>query len=368
MGSVGRTAVYTAIKTIEVREYPVPEPSPGEIILRIKQAGLCGSDLHIWRGEAGEPAPGGRPLGHEGLATVHALGSGVRTDSLAAPLEEGDRVTWFPIFTCRRCRMCLAGDLQLCQKRQVAYRMSGAEPPHFFGTMGDYFYLPDGHPIFKIPDELHDDEVVALNCAMGTVYQGLTSAGMRQGDNVVIFGTGGLGLYATAFAVGMGANEVVAVDAQSARLTLARELGATATIDIRDLTTSQARVERVMDLTRGLGADVVLELAGYGELVPEGISMLGPWGTFVEIGNIVVGRSTTFEPRLLLGGRRMIGSSMYRPAYVPRMLDFIRTHRQRLPFRKVISHRFALDDIDRAFASSEWDGQSIPVIRSCIVP
>jgi threonine dehydrogenase-like Zn-dependent dehydrogenase len=364
----GRTAVYTGVKTIEVREYPVPDPAPGEIILRIKQAGLCGSDLHIWRGELGEPASGGRPLGHEGLATVHALGRGVATDSLANRLEEGDRVTWFPIFTCRRCRMCLAGDLQLCQKRQVAYRMSGAEPPHFFGTFGDFFYLPEGHPVFRIPGDLEDDEVVALNCAMGTVYQGLVSAGMRQGHNVVLIGAGGLGLYATAFASGMGATEVISIDGQSARLKLAEELGATATIDINELTTTKARVDRVMDVTGGRGADVVLELAGYGELVPEGISMLGPWGTFVEIGNIVAGRPTTFEPRLLAGSKRMIGSTMYRPAAMPSMLEFISKNRARLPIHKVISHKFALNDIDNAFASSEWDGQSIQVIRSCIVP
>ena len=96
--------------------------------------------------------------------------------------------------------------------------------------------------------------------------------------------------------------------------------------------------------------------------------MLGPQGTFVEIGNIVPGRPTTFEPRLLAGSKRMLGSVMYRPASMPRMLDFIITNREQLPIRKVISHKFALADIDRAFASSEWDGQSIPVIRSAIVP
>ncbi|HEY3059881.1 MAG TPA: zinc-binding dehydrogenase [Chloroflexota bacterium] len=366
--TTGRTAVYTAVKTIEVREYPVPEPQPGEIILRIRQAGLCGSDLHIWRGELGEPAPGGRPLGHEGLATVHALGSGVDTDSLGQPLKHGERVTWFPIFTCRRCRMCLQGDLQLCLKRQVAYRMSGAEPPHFFGTFGDFFYLPPGHPIFKIPDELEDEEVVALNCAMGTVFQGLDSAGMRQGHNVVVMGTGGLGLYATAFATGMGASHVIAIDRLEPRLAMARELGATATINIAELTTPQQRIDYVMEVTRGRGADITLELAGYGELVPEGIGMLGHQGTFVSIGNIVPGRATTFEPRLLGGSKRMIGSTMYRPASISRMLDFIRKNRTRLPIGKVISHHFPLADIDQAFASSEWDGQAIPVIRSVIVP
>jgi L-iditol 2-dehydrogenase len=364
----GRTAVYTGVKTIEVREYPVPDPGPGEIMLRIKQAGLCGSDLHIWRGELGEPVPGGRPLGHEGLATVHALGKSVETDFLGSPLQEGDRVTWFPIFTCGRCAQCISGDLQLCVKRRVAYRLDGTEPPHFFGTFGDFFYLPACHPIFKIPPDLEDDEVVALNCAMGTVYQGLLNAGMRQGHNVVVLGSGGLGLYATAFAVGMGASEVIAIDGQVPRLKLAEELGATATININELTTTSARVDRVMDVTGGRGADIALELAGYGELVPEGISMLGPWGTFVEIGNIVAGRPTTFEPRLLAGSKRMMGSVMYRPANVPRILDFISKNRTRLPIRKVISHKFPLADIDRAFSSSEWDGQAIPVVRSCIVP
>ncbi|MDE3074771.1 MAG: hypothetical protein KGJ86_05030, partial [Chloroflexota bacterium] len=101
---------------------------------------------------------------------------------------------------------------------------------------------------------------------------------------------------------------------------------------------------------------------------PEGISMLAPKGTFVEIGNIVPGRPTTFEPLILAGSKRMMGSVMYRPAYVPRMLDFIAKNRKQIPLRKVISHRFALNDIDQAFASSEWSGQAIPVVRSCIVP
>jgi hypothetical protein len=96
--------------------------------------------------------------------------------------------------------------------------------------------------------------------------------------------------------------------------------------------------------------------------------MLGAQGGFVEIGNIVPGRPTTFEPRLLGGDKRMMFSSMYRPASVPRMLDFISTNRAALPIKKVISHKFKLADIDQAFASSEWDGKTIPVVRSCIVP
>ena len=190
----------------------------------------------------------------------------------------------------------LAGDLQLCVKRQVAYKMSGAEPPHFSARWVISSISRKATRFFKIPKELEDDEVVALNCAMGTVYQGLVSAGERaQVHNVVLIGVGGLGLYATAFAAGMGATEVIAIDGQASRLKLAEELGATATININELKTPQQRIDRVMEVTRGRGADITLELAGYGELVPEGISMLGAWGTFVEIGNIVPGRPTTLS-------------------------------------------------------------------------
>jgi D-arabinose 1-dehydrogenase-like Zn-dependent alcohol dehydrogenase len=364
----GRTAIYTGPKTIEIREYPVLDPGAGEMMLRIKQAGLCGSDLHIWRGELGEPWPGGRPIGHEGLATIHALGAGVSTDSTGKPLQEGDRVTWFPIFSCQRCELCLAGDQHICAKRQVAFKLRGDEPPYFFGTFGDFFYLPPNHPVFKIPDDVADEEVVSVNCAMGTVFQGLVDAGIRQGHNVVVLGAGGLGLYATAFAVGMGAQEVIAVDGQQARLDMARRLGATATININDLKTVEQRVARVKDATRAHGADIVLELAGYGELVPEGLAMLAPQGTFVEIGNIVTGRDAHFHPRLLGGSKHMTFSSMYRPANVPRMLDFIQKNHDRLPIKNVISHKYALKDIDAAFAASEWAGGSTPVVRSAIVP
>src|SRR4029453_11078378 len=125
------------------------------------------------------------------------------------------------------------------------------------------------------------EEVASLNCAMGTVFQGLLSAGVRQGHKVVVLGAGGLGLYAACFARGMGASTVISVDGQAPRLALATQLGSTATIDINELATPAARIERVMDLTRGRGADVVLELVGSGDVVQEGIDMLAPRGTFV---------------------------------------------------------------------------------------
>jgi threonine dehydrogenase-like Zn-dependent dehydrogenase len=361
--------VYTGQpRTLSQTEYERPDQEPGAIVVRMRQAGLCGSDLHIWRGDLGPVPSTGRPLGHEGFGTVQALGQGVDQDFDGQPLAEGDRITWYSLYACYRCRYCLAGEQDLCLQRKSLYRPSGGEYPYFLGTFSDYYYLPPRHPVFKIPDELSDEEVASLNCAMGTVFQGLLSADVRQGQSVVILGAGGLGLYGASFARGLGAAEVVSVDGQRARLALATELGATATIDINELSSSAARVARVLELTSGRGADVVLELVGSGAVVQEGIDMLAPGGTFVEIGNIVRGRTASYEPASLLRRKRMLGSSMFPPALVPRLLELLLSVRATRPLHKVISHHFPLAEIAEAFQQAEWKNGPTEVVRAVIVP
>ncbi|MGH2600606.1 MAG: alcohol dehydrogenase catalytic domain-containing protein, partial [Dehalococcoidia bacterium] len=153
----GRMAVITGYgKPFELREQDVPDPEPGAVVLRMSQAGICGSDLHTWRGDmAANPLPPqGRAMGHEGSGRIWKLGKGVTTDALGTPIQEGDRVIHSAIFPCMRCYNCLRGDVNFCPNNLV-YRDVGAFP-YFTGTYADYFYLPAGHPIFRVPDELPD--------------------------------------------------------------------------------------------------------------------------------------------------------------------------------------------------------------------
>jgi threonine dehydrogenase-like Zn-dependent dehydrogenase len=363
----GRVTVYTGQpRTLNQSEYDVPDPEPGAIVVRMRQAGLCGSDLHIWRGDLGGTPPTGRPLGHEGFGTIHALGAGVEHDFDGHPLAEGDRVTWYSLYCCYRCRFCLAGDHDLCVDRKSLLRPSGGEHPYFLGTFSDYYYLPPRHPVFKIPPDLLDEEIASLNCAMGTVYQGLRVADVRRGSQVVILGAGGLGLYGACFARALGASMVISVDRQRPRLAMATELGATAIIDANELSTPRARVDHILNLTSGRGADAVLELIASGEVVQEGIEMLAPGGTFVEIGNIVRGRAATLEPASLLRRKRIVGSSMFRPAQVPEILKLLQELRKTMPVHKVISHKFELGTIADAFRLSEWKDGPTDVIRAVI--
>jgi L-iditol 2-dehydrogenase len=223
--------------------------------------------------------------------------------------------------------------------------------------------------VFKVPDELSDEVLGPVNCAMGTVTQGLTVAGIHEGQSVVIQGAGGLGLTATAMAKDMGADRVIVLDRLENRLRLAEEFGADYTINIEEYKTPESRIQRIKELTRDRGADVVMELVGYAPLLPEGIAMLTNGGTFVEIGLYFSGQTVPFDPStLVLTGKRIMGSVMYRPILMSTILDFLVRTRHKLPFHTLISHKFKLADVNEAFAQAEWHQRQTPITRAVLVP
>jgi len=356
-------------KPFVIEEYEVPEPAPGAVILRMTQAGVCGSDLHTWRGDQNNVnlplPPTGRAMGHEGTGVIEILGDGVDTDSAGSPIKKGDRVIYAAVFPCYHCRQCLKGNTNWCMNRN--YPAAGVWP-YFVATYSDYLYLPDRHPFFKVPDELDENILCPVNCAMGTVTTGLIRAQAGEGDYVVIQGAGGLGIHATAMAKEMGADRVIVMDRLENRLQLAEEFGADHTINIEEFNTRETRLRRVRELTDDRGADVVMELVGRAELLSEGIDMLSNGGTFVEIGDIVRGKEVSIDPSKLLTGKNIVGSLMYKPELLPRLLNFLVRKKDSLPFEKIVSHTFPLADVNDAFAQAEWDQSQTPITRAMLVP
>jgi len=161
------------------------------------------------------------------------------------------------------------------------------EYPYCDGGYAEYYYLPPGHYVFTVPDVLPDEAIPPVNCALCQVLHGIEYAGMKFGDIVVIQGAGGLGIYACAVAADKGASRVIAIDRQTPRLAMARNCGATDVIDMNELPTAEARVQRVKELTDGRGADIVVEVVGIAAATVEGLDMVRFNGTFVDIGNIV---------------------------------------------------------------------------------
>jgi threonine dehydrogenase-like Zn-dependent dehydrogenase len=354
----GRVAVLREYGgEFELREYPVPDPEPGAILVRLTRAGVCGSDLHIWRGEMkdvyGAP-PRDLTFGHEMCGRVERLGRGVTTDSLGQPLREGHRIAWLYVFPCGHCRVCLHDEMANCPRKARANRVAGT-PPYFSNAYGDYYYLRPNHYAFRIPDEVPDDVAAPANCALSQVLYGLTKAGLRQGDTLVVQGAGGLGLNAVAVARDLGADRIIVVDRIPERLALARAFGADSVLSLDELTTPERRIEAVRELTDGAGADVVADLVGYPDVIPEGLRMLRSGGTYLEIGNIAPGNVFSYDATALVRGNvRLVAMANYSPWALAEALAFLRRSHGRVPFERIVSHVFPLDRISDAFREAEW--------------
>jgi threonine dehydrogenase-like Zn-dependent dehydrogenase len=360
-GLTGRAAAfYGPDIPMEIKEYPVPDPEPGAIVVRTTLANICESDLHQWRGEF-DVAKFGRPypqiLGHEMTGRVYALGEGVTRDTAGTPLQPGDRVIWRYFYPCGSCRACMKRVSRACPNARSYLVNSCDVAPHFYGAFGDYYYVRPGAAIFRVPDELPDETVAGINCALSQVVGGMQLAGLTLGETVVIQGAGGLGVYAAAVAAEKGASKVISIDGQPHRLEMARRCGATDVIDINELKTPAERVQRVKDLTDGRGADIVVEVVGIAAATVEGLDMVRFNGKFVDIGNIVPQTVTFPATKVITSQIQWRGLMHYNPWIMPAALDFLVRTKDRYPLSKVVSHSFPLAEVNKAFEFAEWQGK-----------
>ncbi len=368
----GRVVVLKQyLKPFVIEEYDVPDPAPDAVLLKMTQAGICGSDLHTWRGDRTQELhaipPAGQVMGHEGNGVIFKLGKNVSTDWLGNPVHEGDRVVHWSIRACFRCRQCSRGNTNLCT-RPPKYPPEAQVWPYFSGTYADYFYVTPDRPFYVVPKDLPDAALSWVNCAMGTSAEGLDQANCGIGDYVVIQGAGGLGLCAAAIATYRGAAKVIVLDRLPERLALAREFGADHTINVDELTTVEARRDRILELTGGAGADIVMELVGRTDLIPEGVGYLSPAGTLVEIGHVMGGRTFTLDPRAIIRGKRIIGSSGYRHTLLPGLMDLMVKTQDRIPYHKIVSDQFPLERVNDAMAAAEWSSRATTVTRAVLTP
>jgi L-iditol 2-dehydrogenase len=371
MAGSGKAAVFHGPgRPFEMREVPIPDVEPDAVLIRVTLANVCGSDLHFWRGDAPLRLPeDGWILGHEMTGRVARLGARVKTDSLGRPPREGDRVAYAYFYPCGRCAVCLNNEPANCPAKLERPR-GPRDFPHFHGAFAEYYYLRPGGAIFLVPDALSDELVAPVNCALCQVIFGLSRAGLRFGNSLAIQGAGGLGVQAAAVAKDMGAQTVIVLDQIPGRLDLARAFGADHTINVREVTDKRERVNLVRKLSGGIGVDVACDFVGFPAVIPEGIEMLRSGGTYLEIGTISRGAKVELEPSLLVwGAKRIVGVIQYDPGVIPRALDFLVRNRARWPFDRLLSHKYPLHEIDRAFAESEWHARETTTItRAALVP
>ena len=342
-----RAVLVAANQPIEIWERPVAEPAAGEVLVRLTHGGVCGTDVHFWRGEV--PLPGPVVLGHEGVGTVDALGAGVTTDYAGTPLAVGDRVYWQPVAPCQRCHACtVLGDVSMCENAFAGVFGDAGGPTT--ASYCDYTTLRAGLPFYRVPDDTPSDAVIALGCALPTMLQGIERLeGIRPGMSVVVQGCGPVGLAATLLAHLSGAAPLIVIGAPERRLAVARDFGATHTLDMEQVADPAARVARVRELTGGRGADVVIEAAGVVPAFGEGLQLVARGGRYLIVGLWSAPGTVPVEPRLINNlNLRIIGTALSQPRHLYQALQVVQAQHARFPLAAAVTHRYRIEDSQQA--------------------
>jgi threonine dehydrogenase-like Zn-dependent dehydrogenase len=268
-----RATVFHGAGDIRVEEVPRPHAGVGEAVIRVTLTTICGTDLHIVRGEyAVRP---GLVIGHEPVGVIEELGDGV------TGYEIGDRVLVGAITPCGQCRACLSGQLAQCGHGHGFEAVGGWRFGNTInGAQAEYLLVPSAQAnLAKIPNELTDEQVVLLADIASTGFSGAESGDVRLGDSVVVFAQGPIGLCATAGAKLMGASLIIAVESDPTRAAMARKMGADVVLNQKEVDV----ISEVRRLTDG-GADVAIEALGLQETFENALRCLRPGGTLSSLG------------------------------------------------------------------------------------
>lgn len=350
MADQGRLTILDAVDSIATRDYPVPEPPEGGLVMEMIRANVCGSDVHIRHGN--HPlVREGCAMGHEGVGRVHALSSATDSDWAGEPLAVGDRVVATYFQACQRCPECNRGHPNICRNAYTGWSTPADEGQHFYGTFATHYSVGSRQGVFKVPESVSSRAVSSANCALSQVYYGCLLGEVGYGDTVVLLGAGGLGVCASAVASSMGA-EVFAAEMVPGRLAKATAFGAHHEVDLTRADDGDERVALLRELTDG-GADVVIDLTGVPSAFAESARIARSGGIVVEIGNISPNKYTEFDPGLFTRtGVQIRAAIRYPVAVLGRAVKFIAATGH-LPWESLVDEEFDFADIDQALDAAE---------------
>ena len=333
-----RATVFHGPGDIRVEEVPRPHAGAGEAVMRVTTTTICGTDVHILKGEYAVRS--GLIIGHEPVGVIDELGPGV------TGYEIGQRVLVGAITPCGQCRACLSDNLSQCGHGDGFEALGGWRFGNTIdGAQAEYLLVPSAQAnLTPIPDGVTDEQVVLLADIASTGFSGPESGGVKIGDAVVVFAQGPIGLCATAGARLMGASLVIGVDSDPVRLAMARRMGADVALDFTEVDV----VAEVKRLTGG-GADVSVEALGSQGTFESALRCLRPGGTLSSLG-VYSGRLEMPYDAFAagLGGHRIVTTLC--PGGKERMRRLIEVVRQgRVDLTPLLTHSFSLDQIGEAY-------------------
>jgi len=320
---------FSGPKKITVNDFAVPVPGKGEVLIKIKSSTICGSDMHVFKGEKVTWSIDLNMIpGHEPCGIIEEITEGIDN------FIKGDRVLVYHFEGCGSCNYCLNGDLQYCK----ALRIYGGDK-----NGGDAEYMvAKARCCLKLPDKLSFLDGSLLACNAGTCFEAIKQMNISALHTVVIYGLGPVGLSAIMLLKPMGC-PVIGVDIVDEKIKLAYDFGA-------DLAINGVKVDAVkeiMEFTKGKGADAVIECSGDPKAIRNSLDCLKPYGKVALVG-VSLG-DVTLRPtdQILLKQSRIIGIRMFNIRTYPEMSEFIVKHN--ISLEKIVTKRFNIEDAQKAF-------------------
>lgn len=333
--STMKVVAFRGINNLAIEERPKPQPKAGQAVIRLTTTTICGTDVHIVRGEyAVKP---GLVLGHEPVGVIDALGDGLEPE-----YHLGQRVIVGAITPCGQCFYCLNSAHSQCGGPIGGWKFGNT----IDGAWAEYLLVPDARAnLAPIPDGLSDEEVVLVPDIFSTGLSGAESGDIKVGDAVAVFAQGPIGLCATLGAKLRGAALIIGIDAMPERLAMAQHFGANVVINPKD----EDPVATIKRLTGGRGVDVAIEALGRQETFENALRAIRPGGTLSSLG-VYSGKLVAPYEALYagLGNQRIVttlcpgGKERMR-----RLMEMVAT--RRVDLSPLLTHRFGLDDIQEAF-------------------
>ncbi len=348
-----KVAMLTAQKKIEVKEYPIPALEDDDILVKVEGCGVCGTDVHEWKGDPFGLIP--VTLGHEGTGEIIALGKNVKTDTAGKPIKVGDKIVT-SVISCGECHVCRnhPANTNLCDKQGVFGLIPHSDAQPLTGWFATHLLIRGkGSTYFVVNDlDLQERMLLELACVCVHALKRANTTGLINfNSKVLVQGLGPVGLVMISVLRAAGVNHIVAIDGTPKRLEMAKKLGAKTVISFKEITSLEERVAIVKGVANGVGVDFAFQCTGAPMAAKDIYEYIRRGGGMCEMGFFVNNGEYTVNPHFAMCNKEIsiVGSWDYSADDYPTTMAFLRQAREmNIPIKELITHSYPLDKLNEA--------------------
>ncbi len=348
-----KVAMLTGTKTIEVKEYAIPELQDDDILVKVEGCGVCGTDVHEWKGDPFGIVP--VTLGHEGTGEIIALGKNVKFDTSGQPIKVGDKIVT-SVISCGECQICRnhPANTNLCDKQGVFGLIPHSDANPLTGWFATHLLIRAKGATYFVVNDLNLNERMLLELATVCVHALKRANGtglINFNTKALIQGCGPVGLMQIAVLRAAGINHIIAVDGNEKRLEMAKKLGAKTTVNFKEMKTLDERVAAVKAVSNGIGVDFAFQCTGAPMAAADIYAYIRRGGGLCEMGFFVNNGEYSINPHFAMCQKEIniVGSWDYSADDYPTTMAFLRQAREmKIPVEELITHSFPLDKLNEA--------------------